>query len=90
MRPEIQYSVIMVFSILKKSIVAKGCKYSLNDNNNNSVQFFIIYVLSQQPNGQLQTAQYRCRHPHHRQTQIIIIIKIIIICSAEMLIGKGL
>jgi hypothetical protein len=27
----------------------------LNNNNNNWIQIFIIYVPSQQPNGQLQT-----------------------------------
>jgi hypothetical protein len=30
-------------------------QFNSNSNNNNSIQFFIIYVLSQQLQGQLQT-----------------------------------
>jgi hypothetical protein len=30
-------------------------RQALVEENNNSIQFFIIYVPSQQPNGQLQT-----------------------------------
>jgi hypothetical protein len=39
-------------------LISTACyrdSFTFYNNNNNSVQFFIIYVPSQQPQGQLQT-----------------------------------